>query len=768
MNARVLLAAAGGAAILIPSIFAQAPAHSPAPHRIELVTRPKRPPTAPSRGPQIRAAVLPGLYDWLGEQKIATALTARAGVPVTVLADDVTFRDVVYALRGARHLVVVARTLHVEGRGSVDISAEPNAAGGNVTILAARLRCAPGAALRVTSNGGNSTTPGGIGMAGGSLVFAVDEIERSSAPQPMAAAIPRAQSPAPRPASPSTRRRPQTPPPPPAPRPPVSPWSTTPRTPLPQPSTTKPVPPPTSIAEAIDCVTFASTGGRGLAKHTTYTEPGGRQRVRVDPPRHGEPGRVTRFPSRDAAAKTNDDVRAALSHWTVAALRQMQLAILDADATENYVTLGRLFSRYRTFETPTSVHPKYQGEYASLRAELNRYREDVLPPAFPRELCVTSGGLSQCVHVFTESSPIRQTIAPTHMLSTSLEMNGRSVLGVVQFDRARPEDLTLDTELELTVDPWLQALAMAQAKAEGESLDGMFSGWMVKARPIEEMGIKESQVTVMPGGRRMRVRLVLDGQKAAMVFWKLFSASGIPLTFDWEYRAPKGRSVSSGTWVGPALSLARRTSHTLRVEQGQVKNVGVSPQSIEYVGLDRATFAVLSRAVRIDPGQAVAVDKLGIPAPAPALWIPPQAVVAALDPLDVERTFYVVNGAQFIEQVALTNLLPAHDAESGGALQYVELYLALGVQGPGERDGMQAGPYRLSAAHTTGSEIRLPFLRPGKGAERVLVWGAAFYANGCQTIAPTTFDSWIVKITPSMLVKNRAAAVGVTQSPCAK
>jgi hypothetical protein len=66
--------------------------------------------------------------------------------------------------------------------------------------------------------------------------------------------------------------------------------------------------------------------------------------------------------------------------------------------------------------------------------------------------------------------------------------------------------------------------------------------------------------------------------------------------------------------------------------------------------------------------------------------------------------------------------------------------------------------------------MRLPFLRPGKNAEQLTVWGSAYYENGgCQTIADTTFESWIVKITPSMLVKNRPPVSGAAAPiPCGK
>ncbi len=72
----------------------------------------------------------------------------------------------------------------------------------------------------------------------------------------------------------------------------------------------------------------------------------------------------------------------------------------------------------------------------------------------------------------------------------------------------------------------------------------------------------------------------------------------------------------------------------------------------------------------------------------------------------------LVNGQQFIEQVTISNLLPAFDERLGGALEYVEVFASTAPEGADDRSG-QLGPYRLSAAYTTGSEVTLPVLRLG-------------------------------------------------------
>jgi hypothetical protein len=286
----------------------------------------------------------------------------------------------------------------------------------------------------------------------------------------------------------------------------------------------------------------------------------------------------------------------------------------------------------------------------------------------------------------------------------------------------------------------------------------MFTGWHLQARPIEEIGVNESRISVLPGGQRMRVRLVIDGRKAGAVFWKLFSGDGIPLVYDWEYRAGDGKPVTSGTWAGPTLSLARRERHEARIENGSIRNSGEAPVVIEYVGLGPTEFFALARAISLAPGDSSPLSEAGLPPDAnvDGLWIPPHAVLTMLDPLDVERSFSLLNGDQFIQHITITNLLAAHDEQLGGALEYVEVFATVGEEA--SRDEGRLGPFRLSAAHTTGSEVRVPVLRVGPREDRVTIWGAAFYENGsCQSLPPTTLDTWDVKLTTSMLAANRPA-----------
>ena len=97
--------------------------------------------------------------------------------------------------------------------------------------------------------------------------------------------------------------------------------------------------------------------------------------------------------------------------------------------------------------------------------------------------------------------------------------------------------------------------------------------------------------------------------------------------------------------------------------------------------------------------------------------------MTVLDPFELEYSFHVINGQGIIEHLTVTNLLPTIDDALGGALEYVEVFVSIGGGAEGDTSDVRAGPYRLSAAHTNGSEIRLPFLRQGN-QQRVTISGA--------------------------------------------
>ena len=88
---------------------ATAVAQTRPPHRIEITRSPARariPRTAAE--PRIRAGAM-GVVDWMGQSEAASTLSGGRA-PVTILADDVTFKGGTSVLRGTPRLTIVART----------------------------------------------------------------------------------------------------------------------------------------------------------------------------------------------------------------------------------------------------------------------------------------------------------------------------------------------------------------------------------------------------------------------------------------------------------------------------------------------------------------------------------------------------------------------------------------------------------------------------------------------------------------------------------
>jgi hypothetical protein len=74
--------------------------------------------------------------------------------------------------------------------------------------------------------------------------------------------------------------------------------------------------------------------------------------------------------------------------------------------------------------------------------------------------------------------------------------------------------------VELTVDPWSERLAAERLTKAGQRLEGYLPAghW---AKPMQELGVRSAAATLLAGGRRLRVRLIVDAERANLVFWRL-------------------------------------------------------------------------------------------------------------------------------------------------------------------------------------------------------------------------------------------------------
>ena len=680
----VLAVSVIAAAVELAPVSAQSPSLV-LPPRVPRVTiarpvTPAPPPPPPTAiAARTRMFVAGGSYDvqrWLDVSEAPASLQAAPRGTI-VLARDLVLSNRQYSLETPL-LVVIADSLRIRGKSTIDVSAR--AAGkpaGAVMLLARRIICDAGGSLQIVAKG-----PGAQGSqaggAGGDLSVA-----------PVAAGGGR---------------------------------------------------PP--------CIAHLAEGGAGLEMTVRdHRGPKVIEYKRSVP--GGPPGKVKAFADIRAAGQADAVARQAASLWVMERLQSLSLAIYDASRTRDDDRLLKLFREYESLDLSADmIEPAMRKDYQDVLADLNRYRETALAPLFVEELTVQPAGLPQTVSVFTEGATLRSSLAPTHALVARENVAGRSVLGLMEYRNERPDELAIEVWWDLTVDPWIEQLTAAQRAAPGERL-GVFTGWSLEGKPMQELGIRSGTATLQPGGRRLRLRLVVDADRANLVFWRLLNSGGLPWSVDWRFIEQRTGRIVTGSWAGPPLSLARQRDPLVRVEGSEIVNAGTSPATVNYLRRADGTFWALTPALKVNAG-----EKVPIPSPQGAaggpVTLPPEAIETAFDPAEFSNDFYVLNGEHVVDRVVVKNALPTSD-DARGAFDYLEVSLATSASGGSEADTATAGPFRLAAAGTLASEVSVPLLRFSRGARQITMVGRAYYAGGSyRTLKPTTFDTASIIVTPAL------------------
>ena len=709
----VILAGSSLSAELPPASLTQAP---PVRSRVTIASRPAPPlPPPPSPSSKMRR-IGAGGYDiqpWLDRAEAPASLPPSAR-GTFVLARDLALPDRVLAA-GTPLLVILADSLRVTGNMTIDLSAtQAGAPGGSVMILARKITCEAGGRLTIVANG---AAPGG---AGGALTIAPADPNQVSAMGPPGAR--RVQ-----PGLTDTVGR----------RPAVA------RAPV----AGEPTGGRTSVAP---CITHTAVGGAG-ADITVRDHRAGRTAESTRKGPAGAAGAVHVHPTLEVAAAASAVAAQAASTWILERLEYVQLGIYAAASARDDAKVLEFFRQFEALGTAGHlVEPGSRAPYLAILKDLTSYRETALAPLFVKSLTVRPGGLPQTVSVFTEGATLLSSIAPTHALAVRTGAEGRSVLGLLDYRNERPDELAIEIEWELTVDPWIEKLAAGELP-DGARLQGVFSGWGLDAKPMQEMGVRSATATLLPGGRRLRVRFVVDSARANLVFWRLLNTSGLPWSVDWTYREPRTNRVVTGTWAGPVLSVARQRAPQITVAGGRITNTGTSELTIHYLRTGDASFVALDPAWHIAPGQSrTAGPEAGVTGP---FTIPAEAVEVAFDPERFASDFHVLNGEEIVDKIVIRNTLPTIDAQYG-AFDYLEVSVASRIAGASEADTATAGPFRLSAFETRGSEITLPMLRLARGERQVTLTGRAYYAgDNYRSLTPTTFDSLTIAITGEMFAR---------------
>ena len=446
-----------------------------------------------------------------------------------------------------------------------------------------------------------------------------------------------------------------------------------------------------------------------------------------------------------AAILSDGSVQTVWSMWAIEWLENLQLNIYDASRTNSYPRVLALLREYAAFDGPTDlVESGSRERYIALLDQLNTYRKTALPPLSVEELTVRPGGLPQIITVFTEGTTLRASLGPTHALTSRTTVDGRSVLGRIEYRNDLPDELAIEVEWELTVDPWAERLASEQLTKIGQHLDGVFAGWSLEPKLMRELAVRSAAATLLPGGHRLRVRFVVDAARPNLVFWPLLSA-GIPWSVDWTFTERETARVVKGTWAAPPLSVAHQREPLVAVVNASLINNGSRPVNVNYVRGKDGSFVALNPTLRIGPRETVSLPA----GAAVAVSVPPEAIETSFDLDDFFSDFYVDNAQPIVDRVVITNNLPT--SEPGyDAFDYLELTISAAVDGDTSvRPAVWSGR-RLTARGTREGEISLPFLRPTHGAPRITIEGRAHYLNGERTLKPTVFDTMSVTITQDM------------------
>jgi hypothetical protein len=723
---------------VLADVVSAAPQAPPVRSRVTIASRPAPLPPPSSTSSRVRR-IAAGGYDiqpWLDRSDAATSVPA-SGRGTFVLARDLALPDGVLAA-DTPILVILADSLRVVGNMTIDVSAKrTGAAGGSVMILARQITCEAGARLTIVANG---AAPGG---AGGALTIAPADARQVSAGGRQGGSRVRpglidgvARRPSARDAATSGRT----------------------------PPTGAPAGGRTSVGPCISHTAVGGAGGDFTVRDHRAGQPA--EWTRKGPA--GAAGAVQIHPSIETAAAANPVAAQAASTWILERLEYVRLGIYAAASARNDSKVLEFFRQFEALGTAANlVEPGSRDAYREILKELITYRETVLAPLFVEDVTVRPGGQPQTVSVFTEGATLRSSIAPTHALAVRTGAQGRSVLGLLDYRNERPDELAIEIEWELTVDPWIEKLAAA-VLPEGTRLQGVFSGWGLDAKPMQEMGVRSATATLLPGGRRLRARFVVDSAQANLVFWRLLNTSGLPWSVDWTYREPRTNRVVTGTWAGPVLSVARQRAPQITVADGRVTNIGTSALTIHYLRTGDASFVTLNPAWHIAPGESrTAVPEAGV---SPPFTVPAEAVEVAFDPERFASDFYVLNGEKIVDSVVIRNALPTSD-DQRGAFDYLEISVASRIAGASDADTATVGPFRLSASGTRGGEITLPMLRLTRGERQLTVTGRAYYVGGSyRTLTPTTFDSLTIAITAETFAPERAyfgqLTPGAIHGPC--
>ena len=200
------------------------------------------------------------------------------------------------------------------------------------------------------------------------------------------------------------------------------------------------------------------------------------------------------------------DVSRYVSEWALEQLKATNNAISDAALAQDHVKVIKQFLRVRALiNYPT--HSEHSEDRFRITEALRVAMENNVQALWPHSLTVQQkGSLPRPLSAFLEAHDFKTRLAPTEALVRTRQFKGRDVLGMIDFNPARPGEIRVSFDVEFSVDPWLASLANLKLVQFNETYGGAFTNWSSDPGKLPSWGSRKVRSTRQPMAVPFRFR----------------------------------------------------------------------------------------------------------------------------------------------------------------------------------------------------------------------------------------------------------------------
>lgn len=433
--------------------------------------------------------------------------------------------------------------------------------------------------------------------------------------------------------------------------------------------------------------------------------------------------------------------------WTLGQFSRIEADALDAVRTNSNDAVVAAFRRY--YGMPKLPLPSSRLDAYTARVQrINKLRENVLPPIWFQDISVAVEGLPpQTAILVTEASSLARYLAPSDAIVRQISTEqGAPKWGAVQISPTNVAAASVYLSLLLSVDPRIAAIVSGQQQLPFKEVSKPFTRWTLTGRPEPFFGLDATSSKVSVSGTSMDLQLVVDSATTDLLLWKLARAPGLRVDMSWTYQDQNGRRAT-----GPGFPIYVRLNHReelpITVNSGnlQITNTSSTSARVYYLMTDDGQVASLNPPLLLGPS-----GKADLP-PQFTGWKPLGAPVQAVEylPGPTDSPYDAVSikaGANILQDVVVSNLLPAYSDKLKDSLAYVEV-TAETWDKDASSSRISLGPYRLAPAGAEGSEINIKVLRLPTRTVLTRISGSAIYQGGSRsTMKPMESSDMTIKL----------------------